>query len=314
MKMENLIGVQQNNGEILGKFLYFSLSNVLIERHKMQDICDALRFPYTESNRTSMTDAFRSATGDIYERLVTKDGIFKVYCRDNRRTDKQIISRELVKETLGEDTNRYRKLANINYDKESNRFESLNINYDSDVDIQSHCDKAEELFELYKQCLSRGQIETVIEGYIRSMNSLKISINGKLFFVPKSDMHKVELLEDLIDALNRHNLHNTSITINSMYVVDDMKQRSKMADEFYANVRKEIEQYYDKIDMLIKSGSESRAIMDRWVNKISALEAKKRTYEEVLKRELYDLDDDFAQLKFLSQELQLRTRKLKRCA
>ena len=74
---------------------------------------------YVGSNRTSMTDAFRSATGDIYVRIVTKEGIYKVYCRDNKRIEKKLISRELVKETLGENTNRYRKLANINYDKET---------------------------------------------------------------------------------------------------------------------------------------------------------------------------------------------------
>ena len=71
---------------------------------------------------------------------------------------------------------------------------------------------------------------------------------------------------------------------------------------------------YYEISVHIKSGSESQAIMDRWVNKVAALEAKKRNYEDILKRELVDLDDDFGQLKFLSQELQLRARKLKRCA
>jgi len=182
------------------------------------------------------------------------------------------------------------------------------------VNAGEQCNRAEELFSLYKQCLSRGQIETVIEGYVRSMSALKISINGKLFFIPKSHMHMVDLLEDLIDALNRNNLHETSITVNSMFVVDDECQREKMASEFYANVRKDIEQYQEKIEYLIKSGSDSQAIMDRWVNKVTALEAKKRIYEEILKRELFVLDDEFSQLKFLSQELQLRTRKMKRCA
>ena len=314
MNMENLIGVQQDNGEILGKFLYFSLSNVLIEKGVMAEISDTLQFPFVDSGRTSLTDAFRSSTGDVYDRIVTENGIYRVYCRDNKRADKQIIGRELVKETLGESTNRYRKLANINYDKENDNFECLNVDYDYDVDVQSYCDRAETLFEQYKHCYSRGQIETIIERYIFGMSALKISIKGKLFFVPKSHMDKIDLLEDFIDALNRHNMHDTSITINSMFVVSDEKQRQKMAAEFYANVRKDIEQYQDRIDYLIKSGSESKAIMERWVMKVEQLDAKKRQYEDILKRELCDLDDDFATLKFLSQELQLRTRKLSKCA
>ena len=51
--------------------------------------------------------------------------------------------------------------------------------------------------------------------------------------------------------------------------------------------------------------------MERWVLKIETLEQKKRHYEEILRRELDGLDDEFASLKFLSQELSLRARKLR---
>ena len=57
---------------------------------------------------------------------------------------------------------------------------------------------------------------------------------------------------------------------------------------------------------LIKSGSQSPAIMERWVMKINALEGKKRHYEQVLRRELDGLDEEFESLKLLSQELSLR--------
>jgi hypothetical protein len=97
-------------------------------------------------------------------------------------------------------------------------------------------------------------------------------------------------------------------------LLHDAKQREKMAAEFYVNVRREIEEYQERIDYLIKSGSESRAIMDRWVNKITALESKKRTYEEVLQRELAELDGEFDNLRLMSQELQLRVRNFKKCA
>ena len=62
---------------------------------------------------------------------------------------------------------------------------------------------------------------------------------------------------------------------------------------------------------LIKSGSQSAAVMDRWVLKVRALEEKKRHYEGVLQRELDGLDDEFSVLKFLSQELQIRANSIR---
>jgi len=79
-----------------------------------------------------------------------------------------------------------------------------------------------------------------------------------------------------------------------------------MTEEFYAAVKKEIATYQERCDYLIKSGSQSPAVMDRWVLKVRALEEKKQHYEKVLRRELDGLDDEFGTLKFLAQELQLR--------
>lgn len=79
-----------------------------------------------------------------------------------------------------------------------------------------------------------------------------------------------------------------------------------MTEEFYNAVKKEIAVYQEKCDYLIKSNSQSPAIMDRWILKVQALEEKKRHYEGVLQRELDGLDDEFSVLKLLSQELQVR--------
>ena len=101
-----------------------------------------------------------------------------------------------------------------------------------------------------------------------------------------------------------------------MFVVDSAKQRDKMTAEFYSNVKKDIEAYQERISHLIRTGSESAVIMDRWVNKIAMLEKKKQEYEALLQRELYELDDEFSMLQFLSRELQLRAKKInsKKCA
>jgi len=103
------------------------------------------------------------------------------------------------------------------------------------------------------------------------------------------------------------NQKNTPLMVNSFYIIDDEKQRAKMTEEFYAAVKKEIAEYQERADYFIKSGSQSPAVMDRWVLKIRAPEGKKKHYEGVLRRELDGLDDEFNTLKFLAQELQVRT-------
>lgn len=84
-----------------------------------------------------------------------------------------------------------------------------------------------------------------------------------------------------------------------------------MTDEFYLAVKKEIAIYREKCDHLIKSGSQSPALMERWVTKVQTLERKKQHYEAVLQRELDGLDDEFSVLKFLSQELQVRANNIR---
>ena len=65
------------------------------------------------------------------------------------------------------------------------------------------------------------------------------------------------------------------------------------------------------------SGSDSNfyihpaTIIERQVNKIATLEQKKQHYEEILRRELDGLDDEFETLRLLSQELSVRANGLR---
>ena len=313
--VRNFIGAAQGDkAHMLGKFLYFSLANLLVEKEALSKLCDDLNIPYSGSKRLSVADAFRSATGDIRERVpVTSMGetnIYLAYCRDNKRTD-GVLSRELVKETLNRQTNQYEKLANISYDKSDNVFRCENLTPDPDIDVRACCRRAEELFELYQICANRKHVETICSSYLRGLEATKLSITGHMYFVPRTHMDGVDVFEDFITLLGGLNKNGASLMVNSFYIIDDEKQRGKMTEEFYAAVRKEISVYQEKVDYLIKSGSQSPAVMDRWVLKIQGLEEKKKHYEQVLRRELDGLDDEFSTLKFLSQELQVRAQNLR---
>lgn len=173
-----------------------------------------------------------------------------------------------------------------------------------------YCEEAERLYELYQQCVGRKQIETLTNNFLDRMQALKISIHGRLYFVPRSHMHEVSLFEDFIEALNIHNQHGTPLVVNSMFVMDDEKQRKEMAAEFYNNVRKEIEEYQERAQHLISTGSQSPAIMNRWILKFDGIEAKKRAYEEILHRQLDDLNSEFTIIRTFSQELSSRIRSI----
>ena len=297
---------------VLGKFLYFSLANILVEKEALAQLCEDLIIPYSGSKRISVSDAFRSATGDIKDRITVKSPgahhIYAVYCRDNAHTE-DVYSRELVKETLNQRTNQYEKLANIFYDRRDNRFGYDNIGFDADIDPLNYCRRAEELFELYQVCANRRQIETICLSYLRMLEATKVSTTGHLYFIPRQHMDKVDTFETFIEQLSAMNQNDNTLSVNSFYIIDDAKQRDKMTEEFYSAVKKEIALYQEKADYLIQSGR--RAVMERWVNKIATLEQKKQHYEEILRRELDGLDDEFETLRLLSQELSVRANGLR---
>ena len=315
ISMDRFIGAAKGDEQqMLGKFLYFSLANLLVDREELSALCESVGVPYAGCNRLSVGDAFRSATGDIRERVpVMENGetnIYLAYCRDNKHTA-DVFSRELVKETLNRHTNQYEKLANISYNKADGTFRCDNMVCDDAVDVPECCRRAEELFELYQCCANRRQIETICGNFLRSLEATKLSVTGHMYFVPRTYMEQVDIFEDFITLLSGLNKKATPLVVNSFYIIDDAKQREKMTEEFYLAVKKEIAAYQEKCDYLIKSGSQSAAVMDRWVLKVRALEEKKRHYEGVLQRELDGVDDEFSVLKFLSQELQIRANSIR---
>ena len=212
--MNDFVAASQGDAQnMLGKFLYFSLSNLLVEKAQLSELCESMGISYSGGTRLSVADAFRSATGDIKERkpvtVAGETNIYLVYCRDNKHTA-DALSRELVKETLNQKTNRYEKLANITCDRKDGQIYCTNIVMDPDIDVQARCRQAEELFELYQRCANRKQIETICANFLREMEATKLSINGHLYFVPRSHMEKVDIFEDFIGLLGGMNRNNTT--------------------------------------------------------------------------------------------------------
>ena len=284
--------------EILGKYMYYSLPNMVVKVDKVKEICEAIGYPIAVNEKISITDAYRSATGEIYDRIVEtvndEKRVSKIYCRDNMRVEDGILSRELIEETLEGSTNVYRKLANFILDKDAESISISDMDFSSGRDIRGYFRQAAERFDLYQNCLGSRSIETLAEKYISRMNPISISARGHHYFIPKANMHMISLLEDFLELLGKENLYTypggkkdaTYISANSMYVADDEKQRNKMAREFYQDMGREIEEYQKRISKLIQNHNTSQRILDRWELKIQSLEAKKSEYEKILTKRM----------------------------
>lgn len=297
-----------DESQLLGKFLYYSLADVLVQKEDFERICTALDFPYA-GRRISAVDAFKNATGKVTRRTVAgasgSQEIFRIYCRDNMR-DGNLYSRELVRETVGLRTNRYDKLANICYDRDTDRMYHDVVENDPSLDVEQICRSMEDKFQVFRNCLGRSQIDTILLHYLGTLDALPISVYGKLYFVPRDKMHKVDLFEDFLEELNRANQNDKALVVNSFYVADDEKQREKMASEFYTLVRKEAQEYQERAMYLIDSGCQSPSIMERWIRRINDLKQKKQRYEALFRKELSETDAEFDSLQLYSQELQIR--------
>lgn len=326
LRTEDLMVVKMANGDdsqILGKFLYYSFPKLIIDRHKFRQLAASMNFPISIKETHSKIDAFKSATTDVKDRIVEKMAgefhISRIYFRDNKRVDKDIVSRELVEETLNETTNRYHKLANIQLDTNTGEVTVTDVDYYSARDIHGYCEQAKRLYELYQHSVSNREIDTVVEKYVSMLSAIKVSARGHHYFVPKQFMYGIDELEDFLEELNRHNGYipisrNTrkDISVNSMYVADDEKQRKKMAEEFYFSMSKQIQDYQERIDKLIKNGNQSEVILTRWLGKVETLERKRYEYEVILKRKLDEVDSEFDYLHSLCDDYKVRVNMGKR--
>lgn len=321
--MEQFMAIHSENGtneDILGKYMYYSLPKLIVKAERVREICEQIGFSIMVNENISVTDAFRSATGEIHDRIEESYGseikVCRIYCRDNKRVDADVLSRELIEETLYESTNSYRKLANITLDKMSGEMVLSDVDFTSDRDILSYFQQAEKLFRLYQDCVGNRSIETMAEKYIFGLHAISISARGHHYFIPKAYMHGITLLEDFMELVGRENLFTYStgrdakyISINSMYVADDAKQRGKMSREFYLDMGREIEEYQRRIIKLIQSGNSSQKILDRWELKIQSLESKKREYEDILKQDLSGVDEEFTMLRDMCNQFRLSVRR-----
>ena len=61
------------------------------------------------------------------------------------------------------------KLANILFDKSTDVMYYDNVVYDDDVDAAAYCEKALELYNVYKDCYSTSHVDSVLQAMLEDM-------------------------------------------------------------------------------------------------------------------------------------------------
>lgn len=199
-----------------------------------------------------------------------------------------------------------RRPVNIVLDKESEIITLEDAAYNPIVDSQPYFDQVQESFQLYRRCVNRRQMDTVLGKMLDDMEAVKIQSRGGMYFVPRQHMARIDVFEDFLETMNEHALSENQVDVNSMYVVDNERQREKMSHEFYVALKKEIETDQERASHLINTGCESPAIMARWVSKICELGEKRRRYEDLFQRQISEVDGEFNTLQGFARELQVR--------
>lgn len=295
--------------ELLGKIIYFNLSNIFIDREILSTLCGEYEIPYTNGGRVSGTDAFRSATSSVSDRVAVEvEGqqlICRVFFRENRRSATQ-LSKELVLEIPGHDSNHYIKLANLCFNQENQTVRNDNIVDAPCVDVQAYCALATERFERYKRCASRKKIETICTNYLHQIQATKLGSTAHIYFVPWTRAKEVERFVGFVRALRRNNEDGAAFEIYSFPLLKNDEMQRLISAAFCECLLKELQDCTNRVRYLIDSDSRSPVIMERWKRKIEYLERKRKEYEELLHTKMGSLDSAFDQLNALSKELQDR--------
>ena len=295
--------------DAIGRIVYFSLTNLLVKKEDLDRLCGKYGIVSRSGRRIALSDAFRSATSSIGERVevVLEEKVCsgRVFFRENYRT-KSGISKELILEIRAGDGNRYVRLARVSLNTKTQVLCVDELAEDVPVDATLFCRIAQERFERFKRCAGRKPIETICTNYLYENRATKLGVNAHIYFLPRTSGDTAERFVRFVRALGQYNEYGTPLVVNSFPLLREEEQCEQMAEEFCASLEKEIEEHRDRVEYLLSTDCPSPSVMDRWVHKIWELELKRMDYEKVLGRHLLKVEPEFKELENLSKELRGR--------
>lgn len=143
---------------------------------------------------------------------------------------------------------------------------------------------------------------------MEQLDASPINVHGKLFFIPKyreSELAKLEMFMQMIEQENL--IKEGTITFAAIPVMSDEKYIKEYSKEFYTSLQEELDILMTRFDHFItKKGTASEKVISVWLEKYNKLMEKKKSYEELFKRKLDNLNEDIDLVDMQVKELKSR--------
>lgn len=324
--LNNIVAVKEDsNTNIIGRLMYFMIGKAFIPSDMIKQIVtqcgigeDLLASKFVN------THAFKSATKSLEKRRKCVDGkgrlhLYRIRVLDNQKeADGKVLVREIKKETIKEKMNPMVNLGNFIYNKEADTL-TVKLNpvtikneievIDNCMDLKEECQKILDLFELAKTCYNENRLVTFVENFImEQLDASPINVHGKLFFIPKYKEAELAKLEMFMQMIEQENLiREGTITFAAIPVMSEEKYIKEYSKEFYASLQEELDILMTRFDHFItKKGTASEKVISVWLEKYNKLMEKKKSYEELFKRKLDNLNEDIDLVDMQVKELKNR--------
>lgn len=188
--------------DILGHLMWFSVGKQLVNSQELFDklVASGLEESWMP-NRIRSVDAFRRATKEVECRKATdKANVFKNYIIREVYSDKEMVQRNIVCETVDQKGKRLAydsEAAVIKMDKKN---DGITVAYSDDF-TKGLCEEIERRFNIYKDHYSAQQVRVMINKILQSLAPVPVRPNGGIYFVPSSHTEQLKKLIDFTSSL-----------------------------------------------------------------------------------------------------------------
>lgn len=186
--LQHVAAVQNEQQEgIIGHLMWYSVGNQLIRRDELERKLMAAGLDEGwMPNPIRTADAFRRATSEVQTKKATSQpGVFENYLVREVYSDKEMIQRNIVVETVDQKGKRldYNSEATVlKLDKKTENFSVVS----SSQTAEELAREAEQRFYLYRDHHSSQHIRTMLANILKSLAPTPVRPSGGVYFVPSS--------------------------------------------------------------------------------------------------------------------------------
>lgn len=202
MILKDVAAVQSSQKDIIGHLTWYAMSEMLIKPDELrQKMIDSGLGEGWMPKEIRIPDAFRRATA-IKQRKQISDGVYENYLCREVASDKLIVQRNIVCETVdtkGKRLNYEGEAAVLILDKKNGQI-SINASTSTANQIAQ---EANIRFQIYRENYSGAILRTTIMNILKSMSPTPVRPAGGVYFVPRTFEDRLNSLISFLRSLEK---------------------------------------------------------------------------------------------------------------